>query len=410
MFRLIGHIEPAKGINLLLACAAAAFCFGVFASFELMPLALAGVFALLATFNPILIEQAFTFYVDGRASAWLTIIIVALLDMALRADADPLVATITGLASAAALNIKFTATAFALLLLLGGAIIIYTRVSKKQFWQAAAIIGAATIIALLFIGWDPYVTNTLDHGSPFYPRYGRDSIQMISPDVVPADFIEGNNLVHLYRAVFGVSADPYRGRSSRMKLPFTVQPGEWDQFDVADQRVGALGPLFGGALLVSLLTAGIVLALGGRRSSLVMIVLGIAGVSLATVLINPEAWLVRYTPQLWLVPILVAMAPFVAPRHVAAKVAAVLTCAVILADVAFVGVASLRAQLKNSREVRAELVRLLAAKQPVPIYFEDMTDSSVERLREAGVSFQALASEPIDGGELYSSDTIAVMR
>jgi len=195
-----------------------------------------------------------------------------------------------------------------------------------------------------------------------------------------------------------------------MKLPFTVQPGEWDQFDVADQRVGALGPLFGGALLVSLLTAGIVLALGGRRSSLVMIVLGIAGVSLATVLINPEAWLVRYTPQLWLVPILVAMAPFVAPRHVAAKVAAVLTCAVILADVAFVGVASLRAQLKNSREVRAELVRLLAAKQPVPIYFEDMTDSSVERLREAGVSFQALASEPIDGGELYSSDTIAVMR
>ncbi len=405
MFKLIGRIEPAKGLTIFLGFAVLAFCFGVFASFKNMPLMLAGVFALLAALNPILILQAFTFYVDGRSTVWLTILIVALLDMALRADADPLVVAIAGFAAIAGLNIKFTSTVFVLLLLLVGGIIILMRVPRPQFRRAAAIMFAAALIGLLLVGWDPYVTNQVNHGSPFYPVSGRDAFAVLTPAVMPADFVHGSPLKHLYRSVFGVSADPYDSKSTQMKLPFTIRPLEWHQFDVADQRIGALGPLFGGALLLSLAIGLAVLALHGWRNSLIAVTIGIVGVLLLTVLINPEAWWVRYNPQLWLVPVLLSAMVFLLPENRAPKAAALLTCFVLVADVAFVGTASLKAQVNHTAHIRTELVDLSSRQQPVPIYF-DLMGSNGERFREAGIRFRVLADKPADGYALYNSDTV----
>ncbi len=332
IFKLIGHIEPAKGLTLALACAVFAFCLGVFASFESMPVALAAVFALLAAFNPVVILQSFTFYIDARVSAWLTILIIALLDMALRADADWLTATIAGLAAAAALNMKFTATGFALVLLLGGAIIIFLRVDRQQFWKAAAVIGASTLVALLVLGWNPYVTNTLAHGHPLHPAMGREARRIVNDVIIPADFAAGGRLVHLYRSVFGVSDDPITPRTSQLKVPFTIQASEWEQFGYADQRVGALGPLFGGAVLLAVATLVFLLAIGKWASPLVKVTLQVVGLVAITVVMSPDAWWVRYNPQLWLIPLLLAAMPFLLPKNVVARTMGALTCAVLAAN------------------------------------------------------------------------------
>lgn len=405
MFKALGRIEPAKGLTLFLACAAFAFCLGVFASIERVPIALAGVLALLAAFSPIVFVQIFTFYVDGRTGALLTILIVALLDMALRADADPLIATIVSLCAVGALNIKFTTTVFVLVLLLGGAAIIFARVSRRAFWRAALIIAVGVLVGLFVVGWDPYVTNTVDHQSPFYPLSGPNSIQILSPGTIPGDFATGSPLVHLYRSVFGVSADPFAPDRSEMKLPFTIRASEWQQFNVPDQRVGALGPLFGGALILALLTAIIVLAAGGWRSSPVMITMGMIGVVLVTVVLNPNSWNVRYNPQLWLVPLLIVLTAYLVPRNVAARVAALATCVVLFADLAFVATASTRAQLEGTHYVRGELTWIAKTKQPVPIYFDLMGDFDGERFKEAGISYRVLAEKPAGGVGLYNTDT-----
>jgi hypothetical protein len=405
LFRLIGHIEPAKGLTLALACAAFAFCLGVFASFESMPVVLAAVFAFLAAFNPIVILQSFTFYIDARVSAWLTILIIALLDMALRADADWLTSTIVGLAAAAALNMKFTATGFVLVLLLGGAIIIFLRVDRQQFWKAAAIIGSATLVALLVLGWNPYVTNTLAHGSPLYPAMGRGARPIVNAVIIPGDFAEGGRLVHLYRSVFGVSDDPITPRTSQLKIPFTIQPSEWEQFGYADQRVGALGPLFGGAVLLAVATLMFLLLIGKWTSPLVKVTLQVLGLVAITVVMSPDAWWVRYNPQLWLIPLLMAAMPFLLPKNVVAQTMGALTCAVLMANAVFVGVASVRAQLYYTGKVKAELAQLSARKQPIPIYFELM-GSNGERLRDAGISYTVLTERPADGVQLFHSDSV----
>jgi len=410
LFKLIGRIEPVKGLTIALACAVFAFSLGVFASFKSMPIALAAVFALLAAFNPVVIVQSFTLYIDARVSAWVTILIIALLDMALRSDADWMTATIAGLAAAAALNMKFTATGFALVLLLGGAIIIFLRVDRRQFWAAATIISAAALISLFVMGWDPYVTNTLEHGSPFYPEMGRDSRRIVSDTIIPGDFAAGKDsrFVHLFRSVFGVSDDPVAPRTSQLKVPLTIQPSEWKQFRYADLRVAGLGPLFSGALLLGLATLALLLAIGGWASPLVRVMLGMVGVVLITVFVSPDAWWMRYNPQLWLIPLLLAATPFLLPKSAPAKALGALICVVLLLDAAFVGFASVKNQIMYTKIVKAQLVELSARKQPVAIYYKLMGDTTKQRLREAGISFTVLADEPADGMKLFDTESSIV--
>ena len=392
IFKLIGHIEPAKGLTIALACAVFAFCLGVFASFESMPVALAAVFALLAAFNPVVILQSFTLYIDARVSAWLTILIIALLDMALRADADWLTSTIAGLAAAAALNMKFTATGFVaraasrrgdhhLLAGRSAAILEGCRRHRRLDARRLACTGLESIC-------DEHARSR----HPLHPAMGREARRIVNDVIIPGRFRGGRS---------ARSSVPLGLRRVRRPDHPSDEPAQ-DPLHHPGFRMGAVrlrGPTSGCARaalrrggVARACDAGVLAPDRGWASPLVKVMLQVLGVVAITVVMSPDAWWVRYNPQLWLIPLLLAAMPFMLPRNVVARTMGALTCAVLAADVVFVGVASVRAQLYYTGKVKAELAQLSARKQPIPIYFELM-GSNGQRLKEAGIRYTVLDRE-----------------
>jgi hypothetical protein len=406
IFKVIGVIEPAKGLTLFLTLAAFCVCLTVFAAFEGMPTLLAVLFAALAAFNPIFIQQVMSFYVDARVSALMTILIMVFLDMILRAEVDWISLGIAGLATIAACNVKFTSTVFTIVFLVAFGGVLYIRLQPLAFRRYVRSLGIAVAIGLLFVGFNPYLTNTAIHSHPLWPVYGPDAVPVAQADITPADFAQENSLVALYRSIFYLSADPITPKTSTPKLPFTIQPDEWKTFTTPDVRVGQMGPLFGGALILALLVAIAVLALGGWRDWLVGLAFVVVGIVLFSVLINPDSWWMRYNPQMWLAVVLLVSLAFLRRNPTTVRALAVVAFAVLLFDAAFVANLNWRWQFTATRTVQQQLARMKAMPQPVSVYFNLMY-SNRERLKEAGIKYKVLKKAP-SAPTLLNSDTQVV--
>jgi hypothetical protein len=302
------------------------------------------------------------------------------------------------------MNVKFTATVFVGVLLAGAAVLLYYRLTRTDFRRAFIAVGAAVLVAVLVVGFDPYVTNTVMHKHPFWPVMGPDAVAVATADIIPADFASGNRFGMLFRSIFYVSSDPIAPARSTPKLPFTIQPIEYKTFTTPDVRVGQMGPLFGGAVLLAIVLTIAVLFVGGWRDWLVLLTLGVVAITLFTVAINPDSWWMRYNPQLWLAVVFLVSLAFTRRGAPLVKALAVATCVLLLANVAFVATLNWGSQVSSTQTVAEEITRLRALPQPIGVHFE-LKMSNRERFREAGITYTVLKEAPKGGTTLFNSDT-----
>lgn len=168
-------------------------------------------------------------------------------------------------------------------------------------------------IGIFIVGFDPYVTNSIDHGTPLYPVFGSDfDILMLNN---PSDFQNTNPFGNLFRSVFshsmaGVTNFTYR-------IPFVINVEDLQAFQTPDVRLSGFGPLFSGAivlcifnLLQFLRSNGYCMLKNQFRSILSFIVVFL----MISVLINPSSWWARFVPQLWLIPLFLSLSFFAVER------------------------------------------------------------------------------------------------
>ncbi len=163
-------------------------------------------------------------------------------------------------------------------------------------------------------GWQPYVTNTLRYGHPFYPIYGPPiygapingitafNKEFVLQNQMPPDFETLGWPEKLYRSIFSPSSSQVGVDSGPLKFPLRVSRPEVTAFARPDVRVSGWGPLFGATLVVAL--AGLALLLFVSRK-FTLRTLALLGLVAGTTLLNSEAWWARYSPQLWLLPVIV---------------------------------------------------------------------------------------------------------
>jgi hypothetical protein len=190
----------------------------------------------------------------------------------------------------------------------------------------------------------------------------------------------------LFRSVFSPSSTDEPDGRPRLKVPFTVAGDEATKFHAPDVRVGGLGPFFGGALLLAALAALLAARSPGARAA-VLTAVGILG----TVLITSEGWWARLAPQLWLVPVVLAL-PGLADRRWPARAAAVLVAVDLAANVALVGANQFARNRTVQAAVRAQLADL-RLHGPVDVDLGPQVAVG-ERLTEAGVRWQASRTLP----------------
>lgn len=378
-FRGSGLLEGAKIWNLLYPLATL-----LVAEAMLRRMGLARVWAwglaLAIAANPVGLYQLPSFYVDGQLAALYTLVLLLSLDYLVKLQRRML--ALIAVCLVLLVNIKFTGLVYAVGLifgLAGGAWLWGRRAGLSSYFPVACM---ATLVAVIVVGYQPYVTNTLQQGHPFYPVLGREDGRNVQWRSAPPQFLAMNRVEKLALSL----GSPSSGSSGMpaWKRPFSLSKQEVFAFFTTDVRYGGFGPWFGGILLLTLVS--LPFTLHGRMPRLIA---GVGVLVAMTVLVNPEAWWARLSPQLWLVPpLLILIAVLNRKKWLRLGAAAVLVA--LLGNALLVGGANWGRAIQKNLAFRSQLAQLNPTPDAlpwvsIPLRFRMATES---RLQNLGIAYR----------------------
>jgi hypothetical protein len=383
-----GNIETGKALNILLVVASFFVARRALGTTGFMPARGTTLVALLLALNPVSIYQLFSFMADGCLASLLVILVgqMIILTHALsRWDALQLciAAVLLG-------NVKYTGLVYQFVL--GVPWLLFFLWKWRD--RAKAVFLSAGVILLLTVfvfGYNPYVVNTVHHGDPLYPMLsdeGRD----FQAGQVSDEFYRKGRLEKFAMSLFAQSRNSTTDAPA-LKVPFSVSAGEALAFTTWDTRFAGWGPLFSGALVIALVMMAFLWK--QRRDAFrigVVVILWL----LISVFIFPEPWWARFVPQLWFLPVAVLALSYPVPGRRMVTLRRALTATLSL-NIAFVAFFYLGAETWSSLYMREQMAILseLSEKAPLPVRFQ-LYPSNGERLRAAGVRFQAVKTQPCD--------------
>lgn len=299
--KVTGNIEECKAINLLLIITTFIIAFAtIILTSDSIKLRYPLVLGFLISMNPVSIYQSLSFYVDGQLASAASCLLCLVLLVSKRIDSLVLVSLISTIIIIN--NIKFLGVIYALIFCLGLLFWVFIY-QKEKLALVSKSLFLSFLVSLLIVGYNPYVTNTIDHGNPFYPVIGSD-IDIITANA-PVSFQNKNSLENLFSSIF--SHPSAWINAAEYKIPFVFSYEDLNEFYCSDVRVSGFGPLFSGAIILCLLNLLAILELKKihhiLKNPTISIIFLIIVLILFSVLINPESWWARYVPQLWLIPI-----------------------------------------------------------------------------------------------------------
>ncbi len=402
IYAATGFIEMGKAINLLALAASGLLSYIVLR--EKLSARVSGIGAALIAFNPVSLNQVFTYGNDGLISS-LMIVLAALLALAYwKSRAMLIPATLVVLLL---VNIKFTAVGYAGLIC--ALYVITLMLGRKKRVVPVVVLALAGGVGLGVLGYNPYVTNWLDHGHPFHPLAGSEKVDIIRSNMLPA-YVDLPVWEKTALSWFGESSNRF-GEYPRLKVPFAVLPSELAAMAGGDTRIGGFGPWFGGTLLLS----AVLLAAGWRgmnRSAKRAFLLFMAGL-LALIFVNPEPWWARYVPHAWLLPLAVWLWMMAGERlgsfgmRLRSMLILAITVNALLATLPTVGYTAYQnTALRSELGALRQQVQVSGEHAAIEVMYRNMASNRV-RLEEAGIrtkvtTLDGCASQVV----LTSSDTV----
>lgn len=401
-YKLTGKIEWSKMFNFLLLFASFFLCLAANLLATPKKVWRALLFSALLACNPVVFTQLTSFYIDGQLAS-LVVIFCALGYILIKQFDRWIMLALCG-AIVLMVNVKFTALVYAVLLS-GGLLLLYFLYEKNGLWKKMIIpLGAAFLIGVGVVGYNPYITNTVTKGHPFYPLAGKDAVDIMFYNS-PKDFPEMNRWEKLFITTFAKSENIGVEHSSQLKLPFTGSAEEVKIFISPDVRVGGFGPLFGAAsLLGCFVLIGIVLYQKSRSVPLLVVI----GLLFATVVVNPECWWARYVPQLWMIPLLLALAGMESKKRFL-QFGSWLLVAVLAVNLFLVGAGHIAGQRYANRLLEQQLAEIKESRKTILVDFHYFVANRI-RLQEAGIHFTETKMEDKNAKQLASSRTTYLFK
>ena len=207
-----------------------------------------------------------------------------------------------------AINLKFSVLVY--FAIFCAAIFIYLFIKKQLVKNKGLIIhiSIAMLLAVLVIGYQTYVKNTLYFGHPFYPFYTKNSVPLTA-NVVALDYKTGNSVLNFIKSNFAATNfNQAYTQHLKYKIPFTISRYELERFAFAGVMIGGFGVWFSGVMLISL--ALLIYMLIKKKHEIfkkdfqyyffIIVVFG-------SVVINPYGYIARYSPQYYLIPIIILL-------------------------------------------------------------------------------------------------------
>lgn len=375
MMGVSGSIESGKVFNGLLM--AAAFCTALYLLFHFRKISRlwALVLAFAAAFNPIAVNQLFSYYLDGAIGSLLLILacvfILLYMEGAGKKSVPSLI--IVFFVVILLINLKFTGLVYAGLLGVTFAGFLFWQKSfglLKVFLATSVLSG---IIAVAVAGFNPYITNTFQHGHPFHPLAGKNKVDIISINI-PEPMKESNALQKFVSSTFSRSENfdnRNPGEQMKYKIPFTFNNKELKAFQSEGIRLGGFGVFWSGIFLLSLLLGAIAfISVNGKERLYLLFIIAAIFIPVA---INPESWWARYVPQLWLFPPTVCFFLIHSGRIAWASHASRALLVLLVLNSLLVCVVYTASAVKTTMNANIQFARLKKSSGPNHVYFDIFT-------------------------------------
>lgn len=330
---ITGKIETGKAFNIISAAITFFYLLYFFSKkrFKNINTIVKALFSLLLIYNPIVVSQFFTYYVDGLLYLYFLTATFSATNWILKnleGKNGTIHLIIFIMSSTVMVNIKLGGI-FCFVCILLGILIFQTfyrfyrlKTNKtidltnncplKPFWCSVLII----IILALLSGINPYFTNILKGRHAFYPLAGKGKIDIITPNA-PKAFEDKPLYYKFFTSLFSKTNNflAAHGKTPKLKIPFTVYKSELLPMKDVDTRIAGFGVFFSGIFLFALVLFIATLYKkhknsGQRTDEAFILLFLIFGLS---VLSNPENWWARYVPQLWALTMLAGLFACTAP-------------------------------------------------------------------------------------------------
>jgi hypothetical protein len=361
----------------------------------------------LVVLNPVVSSEILSFLVDGLMVCFLACVAAALFSGFRRPS---LLVIFAGAAAViCSINSKFTGLVYLCFILAGaGLYAVFCR--RDLFWRFVAASGAAVVLGTFAFGYNPYVTNLVHRGHPFYPLMGTKAYpslpqqgdDQIEKYETPHNMMGRSRFVRFGYAIFGrPGAQPYNNDpDARLMWPFLVPIQDLTQYRYHETRIAGFGPFFSGSLLISGLLAAWFLYRPGTAKAVLL--LGYAAV-VTSLLVSIHTWWARYGPQMWWLPLLPLVAVFWGSRSRAQTAAAWGLAAVLVVNALIVATVRVHWEVTATRTLDRQLTELHGSAREIDIDLQWFGEPVGKRLTTWGIPYHAVRRDQFkDGPELMS--------
>ena len=289
LIKLFNNLSAGMIINLLVSIALSVYSFIYVYEWKHKKV-LSLIVALVLFLNPIAIEQTHSYYVDAVLGNF-TIILIMLCAKVMK-EYNIWDNILIVLVSVFMINIKFTGFGFAGIINFVAWVYLFFK-NKKGFYKYTVSGVILLFVAVIIVGFSPYLINIIKKRHIFYPLVGENAEDVITY-LIPEE-IKSMNFYHK----FTYSLTSGEGLMNNLK------DFSYDEYLLYDEKIGAMGRQFIKIMILS--SIGFIYyfacSIKNRKTDFIfwLCILSL----IITIIVNyNNMWWFRYIPQIWLfVPI-----------------------------------------------------------------------------------------------------------
>jgi len=297
---LFNNLQIGKVVNYLFGVNVFCLAFYTFSRFKNSKILYNLIFAVLMVLNPVVICQTGSYYTDLLVYYLFLQIIFLIILREKNCISEKMFVLFQVMNVVMLCNIKLGGLFYTIILLLG--YLFYSLIDKKvENVKSVGKIALFSMLLILLSGINPYFTNINQGLHILHPLAGEAKRDIMTINM-PQCFINKNPLYKLYFSTFSKNTDSQYEKIEKIPVSFSFSLHELNEYNLADKKISGFGYLWGNIVLLTLIFA--ILAVKTKPEDKKLSVF-VVGITLASVLINPESWWARYVPQFWAVPLFI---------------------------------------------------------------------------------------------------------
>lgn len=381
IFKFTGRIESAKILSSFLPIILLLFSFGVFYLITKKRILLSAIAAILLVLNPVIIGQSFTFYVDSIMAMYVIFLIMIVYLLLFYNDLTlfkylALVNIATFLA-----NIKFTGLAYAGVILFVFLLCSLFFNKKEYNIKLLIFLILSFVITVGVLGFNPYITNTVNNGNPLYPLAGKNKVNIMT-DNTPLDYRYDGQFTQLYKSSIAIPSTLNTKGAPAQSLSqlFEVNHNVLTFYSGVDCRIRGFGVY--SIIFFPIAFIGAIYLFIKCRNSKVFILGILTTLSISGLIIFSGAfWWARYIAFLWLLPVGVFTLMFMQKSKIS-KIIATLMLILIFVNSAMIIPTCINYKIKESEGVKAYVFS-----EPLKIYQNNFEAAYINKANEFNLKY-----------------------